>query len=94
MAEGQKRTRVGQEVLVDFVDGQIERPIVIAALYNGQGEAGVPPTPGGQAAEADIRALASSSDHRPGAQGNRIGNGHSPAWHGAGWLSSPVFRMS
>ncbi len=76
--------RVGQEVLVDFVDGQIERPIVIAALYNGQGEAGIAPTPGGQAAESDTSALAQSSDHRPGAQGNRIGSGHSPAWHGAG----------
>ena len=76
--------RVGQEVLVDFVDGQIERPIVIAALYNGQGEAGITPTPGGLAAESDVSALATSSDHRPGAQGNRIGSGHSPAWHGAG----------
>jgi uncharacterized protein involved in type VI secretion and phage assembly len=76
--------RVGQEVLVDFVDGVIERPIVIAALYNGQGEAGNVPTPGGQAAESDTSALAQSSDHRPGAQGNRIGSGHSPAWHGAG----------
>lgn len=76
--------RVGQEVLVDFVDGQIERPIVIAALYNGQGEASLTPTPGGLAAESDVSALATSSDHRPGAQGNRVGTGHSPAWHGAG----------
>ena len=79
--------RVGQEVLVDFMDGVIERPIVIAALYNGQGEAGIAPTPGGQAQEgaaSDTSALAQSSDHRPGAQGNRIGSGHSPAWHGAG----------
>lgn len=76
--------RVGQEVLVDFMDGVIERPIVIAALYNGQGEAGIAPTPGGQGAEADKTALSQSSDHRPGAQGNRIGTGHSPAWHGAG----------
>ena len=76
--------RVGQEVLVDFMDGVIERPIVIAALYNGQGEAGIAPTPGGQGADADKAALSQSSDHRPGAQGNRIGTGHSPAWHGAG----------
>ena len=80
--------RVGQEVLVDFVDGVIERPIVIAALYNGQGEAGVAPTPGGVGAESDLSALASSSDHRPGAQGNLIGSGHSPAWHGAGSLAA------
>lgn len=76
--------RVGQQVLVDFMDGVIERPVVIAALYNGQGEAGTAPTPGGQGAEADKTPLAQSRDHRPGAQGNRIGTGHSPAWHGAG----------
>lgn len=76
--------RVGQQVLVDFMDGVIERPLVIAALYNGQGEAGVAPTPGGVGVQSDLSALSSSSDHRPGAQGNLIGTGHSPAWHGAG----------
>lgn len=78
--------RLGQEVLVDFHDGNIERPYVIGALYNGQGEAGVSPTPGGRvdgaaAAETDRRTLSQSTDHRPSAQGNRIGRGHSPAWH-------------
>ena len=79
--------RLGQAVLVDFVDGVVERPIVIAALYNGQGEAGTRPTPGGTSVRAEpveASALAHSSDHRPSAQGNRIGAGHSPAWHGAG----------
>ena len=81
--------RLVQEVLVDFMDGRIDRPVVIAALYNGQGEAGVRPTPGGAVptAQDDRDALAHSSDHRPGAQGNRIGTGHSPAWHGAGGAS-------
>ncbi len=77
--------RIGQEVLLQFIEGDIERPLCIGALYNGKGEAGLPSTPGGQAAEADTSAYAQSSDHRPSAQGNRMGagsGGHAPAWHG------------
>jgi type VI secretion system secreted protein VgrG len=39
--------RIGQEVLVQFLEGDIDRPIILGALYNGQGEGGVAPTPGG-----------------------------------------------
>ena len=39
--------RVGQEVLVQFLGNDIDRPIITGALYNGQGEGGVKPTPGG-----------------------------------------------
>ena len=34
--------RVGQEVLVDFVDGNIDRPVVIGSLYNGRGQVDAP----------------------------------------------------
>ena len=74
--------RIGQQVLVDFFDDDLERPYVQGALYTGKGEGGVPATPGGVAASADASAFAKSSDHSPSGQGNLAG-GHAPAWHGA-----------
>ncbi|MGD7246312.1 type VI secretion system Vgr family protein [Ralstonia pseudosolanacearum] len=78
--------RIGQEVLVKFSEDDIDQPVVIGALYNGQGEAGIAPTPGGQGAsgQSDGAALyKQGTDSAASAQGNLAG-GHSPAWHGMG----------
>jgi type VI secretion system VgrG family protein len=76
--------RIGQEVLVDFLDADIDQPVVRAALYNGCGEGGVPATPGGQSVQGardGRRIFRRSADHRSSGQGNLSG-GHAPAWHG------------
>jgi type VI secretion system secreted protein VgrG len=78
----QRTPRIGDEVVVAFIGGQAHQPIVIGSVPSGRGEAGLAATPGGVAAEADVSALRQSHDHRPGAQGNRVANGRSPAWHG------------
>ena len=78
--------RIGQEVLVGFINNDMDQPFVLASLYNGQGEGGTPPTPGGQNQAADTSAFADSADHHPSAQANLINSGtggNSPAWHGA-----------
>jgi uncharacterized protein (DUF2345 family) len=74
--------RIGHEVLVGYLEGDIDRPIVRASLYTGKGEGGTPATPGGQGAEADTSVFQQSTDSRPSGQGNLSG-GNSPAWHGA-----------
>ncbi|WP_226939169.1 type VI secretion system Vgr family protein [Janthinobacterium sp. FT14W] len=75
--------RIGQEVLVQFLENDIDRPIIVGALYNGQGEGGVAPTPGGVADQpSDAGVFDPARDHVPSAQGN-VAGGNSPLWHGA-----------
>jgi type VI secretion system secreted protein VgrG len=75
--------RIGQEVLVQFLENDIDRPIIVGALYNGQGEGGVAPTPGGKAdGESQAARFDPAHDHGPSAQGN-VAGGNSPLWHGA-----------
>ncbi|MGZ5200551.1 MAG: type VI secretion system Vgr family protein [Telluria sp.] len=75
--------RIGQEVLVQFLENDIDRPIIVGALYNGQGEGGIAPTPGGlDGADSDAAAFERAHDQSASAQGNLAG-GNSPVWHGA-----------
>ncbi|MVW59668.1 type VI secretion system tip protein VgrG [Massilia sp. NEAU-DD11] len=74
--------RIGQEVVVQFIENDIDRPIIVGALYNGQGEGGVPPTPGGEHRDAGTDPFDAAHDHAASGQGNLAG-GNSPVWHGA-----------
>jgi Rhs element Vgr protein len=75
--------RIGQEVLVQFIENDIDRPVIVGALYNGQGEGGIAPTPGGEvSSESDASCFGAAHDRASSGQGNLAG-GNSPVWHGA-----------
>lgn len=70
-------------MLVGFLDGDIDQPIVLGALYNGRGEGGIAPSPGGTSASSAVSedVFEQAADGRASAQGN-VRGGASPAWHG------------
>jgi Rhs element Vgr protein len=75
--------RIGQEVLVQFLENDIDRPIIVGALYNGRGEGGIASAPGGRTdVDSDVSCFSSAHDHARAGQGNLTG-GNSPVWHGA-----------
>lgn len=73
--------RVGQRVLVGFLDGDARQAVVLAGVHDGVGEGGLPPTPGGRAAAVQP-APPAGEDHRPAGQGNLVAGAHAPPWHG------------
>ncbi|PLK46916.1 type VI secretion system Vgr family protein, partial [Uliginosibacterium sp. TH139] len=87
--------RIGQAVLVGFLENDIDRPIVLGSLYDGAGDEGVTATPGGQASSQSSAlspqsSFAQAKDHSPAHQGNRVAAGHSPAWHGEASAYGPM----
>ncbi|MDO6388319.1 type VI secretion system Vgr family protein, partial [Uliginosibacterium sp. 31-12] len=87
--------RIGQAVLVGFLENDIDRPIVLGSLYDGAGDEGVTATPGGQASSQSSAlspqpSFPQAKDHSPAHQGNRVAAGHSPAWHGEASAYGPM----
>ena len=83
--------RIGQEVLVGFINGQLDQPVVLVSVYNGRGEGSGfsredRADQGNEAATTDPTAspdiFTQAHDSQPAGQGNRAA-GQSPAWHGA-----------
>jgi hypothetical protein len=60
-----------QNVLLAFHEGDIDRPVVVAALYDGRGDGGVTPTPGGQPADVLASPFSASGDHVPSGRGEQ-----------------------
>lgn len=75
--------RIGQEVLISFMNGDIDRPVCVGAAFNGRGENGIAPSPGGRASAPDPNVFTLANDRAASAQGNLTG-GHAPLWHAAG----------
>lgn len=74
--------RIGQEVLVKFVDLDVDQPVIVGALYNGRGDGGIEATPGGASRNQESDVFAQARNGSPSAQAN-LAAGHAPAWHGA-----------
>ena len=68
--------RIGQEVLIDFIEGDIDRPIVISSLYNGKGN---PDAQYNQVASGSGAATGNAPSWFPGA---KDGHGHPAALSG------------
>ncbi len=79
-ALGRIRVRLGQQVLMDCVNGDLEQPVVLGAVYDDRGEGALAATPGGEAGNTDRSAFGRRANHLPSAQANLTG-GHAPARH-------------
>ncbi|MGQ5524131.1 type VI secretion system Vgr family protein [Chitinimonas sp. PSY-7] len=81
--------RPGHAVWVDFLNGDIDQPIVIGSQYTGVGEGDATYSPARTTRDSnanftppDTKVFNQANDRNPSGQGNLQG-GNSPVWHGA-----------
>ncbi|MGQ5524606.1 type VI secretion system Vgr family protein [Chitinimonas sp. PSY-7] len=81
--------RPGHAVWVDFLNGDIDQPIVIGSQYNGVGEGDATYSPARTTRDSnsaftspDTKVFSQANDRNPSGQGN-LQQGNSPVWHGA-----------
>jgi len=73
---------------VQFLENDIDGPLIVGALYNGHSEGGTLPTPCGKSEQDSGTAIfGAANDHAVAAQGNLAG-GNGPLWHGAAAASA------
>ena len=82
-AKNISRPRIDPMALRQLIIGNMDRPIISKALYNGRGEGSVAPTLGGEPGESNLAVYKHAGDQHPSAEANLAG-GNSPAWHGGG----------